>query len=196
MVSGSPEAPAGPAARVSGSPVAPSIRRAGPTDAEALARVAAATFALACPPHTTQEAIAQFIRDVLSAERFAAYLADASRDLFLAQTDGVVSGYAMLVTGEPSDEEVRAVLTLRPTSELSKIYVLPGSQGAGVAAALMSTSLDAARERGSQGAWLGVNQLNARAQRFYAKSGFHRVGTKRFLVGDRYEDDYVFERGL
>lgn len=178
------------------SPETPTILRAGPTDAEALAQVAAATFALACPPHTTPESIARFIRDVLSPERFAAYLADASRDLFLARADEGVSGYAMLVTGEPWDEDVRAALTLRPTSELSKIYVLAGHHGGGVAAALMSSCLDAARERGSRGAWLGVNQLNERAQRFYEKSGFHRVGTKRFLVGDRFEDDYVFERGL
>jgi len=44
--------------------------------------------------------------------------------------------------------------------------------------------------------WLGVNQLNARAQRFYAKHGFERVGVKRFLVGDRFEDDFVYERAL
>lgn len=179
------------------------IRRATAGDADRLAEVAAATFALACPPHTTQESIAAFIQDVLSPERFADYLADPARDLFLAEDgdgdgDGstVVVGYAMLVTTEPSDEDVRAALTLRPTSELSKIYVLPGSHGGGVARALMDTSLGAARERGSQGAWLGVNQLNERAQRFYGKSGFTRVGTKRFLVGDHYEDDYVFERAL
>ena len=35
---------------------------------------------------------------------------------------------------------------------------------------------------------------NERAQRFYAKSGFERVGTKRFLFGGVYEDDYVMER--
>ena len=46
------------------------------------------------------------------------------------------------------------------------------------------------------GVWLGVNQENERAQKFYAKSGFEKVGTKRFLVGDRYEDDYVFEQPL
>jgi ribosomal protein S18 acetylase RimI-like enzyme len=199
------------------------LRPAGPGDEARLAEVAAATFALACPPHTTRESIAMFIRDVLSTERFAAYLADPARDLFLAEDllagDGtrlgdeprledetgreggaaqrtVAVGYAMLVTGEPSDEDVRAALTLRPTSELSKIYVLPGRHGGGVAKALMDACLDAARARGSLGAWLGVNQLNERAQRFYGKSGFTRVGTKRFLVGDRYEDDFVFERAL
>lgn len=179
-------------------PISVGIRRAGAGDAEVLAEVAAATFALACPPHTTQESIATFVRDVLSPERFADYLADPTRDLFLAEDgdEAVVVGYAMVVTGEPSDGDVRAALTLRPTSELSKIYVLPGRHGGGVARALMDASLDAARERGSQGAWLGVNQLNERAQRFYGKSGFTRVGTKHFLVGDRYEDDYVFERAL
>jgi ribosomal protein S18 acetylase RimI-like enzyme len=49
---------------------------------------------------------------------------------------------------------------------------------------------------GAEGIWLGVNQENARAQRFYGKHGFDRVGAKRFLVGDRYEDDWVMERSL
>jgi RimJ/RimL family protein N-acetyltransferase len=42
--------------------------------------------------------------------------------------------------------------------------------------------------------WLGTNHGNRRAQRFYEKSGFERIGTKRFHVGERWEDDYVFER--
>ena len=172
------------------------VRRATAADAPALAAVASATFALACPPHTTQESIAAFIADVLSQERFQEYLADPARDLFLAEDGAVATGYAMLVTGEPGDPDVRTALTHRPSSELSKIYVLPDQHGAGTSRLLMAAALDAARARGSRGAWLGVNQLNERAQRFYAKSGFTRVGTKRFLVGDRYEDDYVFEQAL
>ncbi|GAA2730175.1 GNAT family N-acetyltransferase [Pedococcus aerophilus] len=172
------------------------VRRATAADAPALAAVASATFALACPPHTTQESIAAFIADVLSQERFQEYLADPERDLFLAEDGAVATGYAMLVTGEPGDPDVRGALAHRPSSELSKIYVLPDQHGAGTSRLLMTAALDAARARGSRGAWLGVNQLNERAQRFYAKSGFTRVGTKRFLVGDRYEDDYVFEQAL
>ncbi|GAB3081123.1 GNAT family N-acetyltransferase [Pedococcus soli] len=172
------------------------VRAASAADAQALAGVAAATFALACPPHVTPEAIATFIADVLSEERFVEYLADPARDLFLAEDGGTATGYAMLVTGEPSDPDVQAALSVRPTSELSKIYVLPDQHGGATSRLLMAAALDAARARGSRGAWLGVNQLNERAQRFYAKSGFTQVGTKRFLVGDRYEDDYVFEQPL
>jgi GNAT superfamily N-acetyltransferase len=170
------------------------VRPAAPGDAAVLAQVAAATFALACPPHVTQQSIDTFVADVLSQECFVRYLADPDRDLFVSVADDVVTGYAMVVHGEPADPEVWAALTLRPTAELSKIYVLPDHHGAGTIRLLMEASIDAARARGAAGVWLGVNQQNERAQRFYVKSGFTRVGTKRFLVGERYEDDYVFER--
>ena len=173
------------------------VRPATAEDAAALAAVAAVTFPLACPPHTSDEAKAQFIATVLSEERFVEYLADPDRDLLLAETaDGAVVGYAMLVHGEPSDADAASAVRIRPTIELSKCYVLPGHHGPGVAGSLMGASLGAAAARGARGIWLGVNEENARAQRFYGKHGFERVGSKRFLVGDRLERDWVMERVL
>ena len=174
------------------------IRQAGAADAGVLAELAAATFALACPPHTTAEAIAAFVRDVLAEVNFAAYLADPERMLFLAedQDTRLSLGYTMLIFGEPADSDVLAAIGIRPTVELSKCYLRAETHGRGVAGLLMTATLDAARERGARGAWLGVNEENARAIRFYGKHGFAAVGTKHFLVGDRYEDDYVLERAL
>jgi ribosomal protein S18 acetylase RimI-like enzyme len=123
-------------------------------------------------------------------------LADPARDIFLAEVDGVPTGYTMLIMGEPKDPDVVAAVTTRPTAELSKCYVMPGHHGAGVASALMTRTLDAARERGAAGVWLGVNEENERALGFYAKSGFVPVGRKRFLVGDRWEEDFVLEQVL
>ncbi len=175
------------------------VRPALPADAAALAHVAAVTFPLACPPDSTPQAQQDFIRTVLSVDRFTDYLADPARMLLVA-TDpaegGELLGYTMLVDGDPTDAEVRAVITLRPTIELSKCYVLPGHHGQGVASGLMTASLQAARERGALGIWLGVNQLNGRAQAFYQRHGFARVGTKHFQVGDRLEDDFVLAREL
>lgn len=172
------------------------VRPATRGDAAVLARVAAATFALACPPHVTPEAVDLFIARVLSESCFEDYLADPSRDLFLAEDDGAVTGYAMVVHGEPADPDVQSALTLHPTAELSKIYVLPEHHGSGTSRLLMTTAVEAAASAGAKGVWLGVNQLNERAQRFYGKSGFTKVGTKRFLVGDRFEDDFVYELAL
>ena len=175
---------------------ATSVRPATAGDVPTLAAVAAATFALACPPSMSPERVDAFVSEVLSAERFTAYLAAPDRHLLLAERDGSALGYAMLVVGEPADEDVRHAIRLRPTVELSKIYVLPEAHGTGAAALLMQRALEWARAAGAAGVWLGVNQQNERAQRFYAKSGFERVGTKRFLVGGIHEDDYVMERTL
>ncbi|MDQ1553855.1 MAG: diamine N-acetyltransferase, partial [Microbacteriaceae bacterium] len=89
--------------------------------------------------------------------------------------------------------DVVAVISAHPTAELSKVYVLEGHHGAGVAGALMTESLNVASGRKVAGVWLGVNQHNARANRFYDKSGFATVGTKKFLVGGHWEDDFVRE---
>ncbi|TFB56632.1 MULTISPECIES: GNAT family N-acetyltransferase [unclassified Cryobacterium] len=178
------------------------IRTATATDAAALAELAVATFALACPPHTSAEAIAAFLRDVLAEGNFDAYLADPDRLILVAEVAGeageagVMLGYTMLVFAEPADDDARAAATIRPTAELSKCYLRAETHGRGVAAALMNATLDAARARGAAGSWLGVNQENARAIRFYEKNGFVTVGEKRFLVGERYEDDFVLERAL
>lgn len=173
------------------------VRTARPHEAAALAELAAATFALACPPHTSDAAIAAFLRDVLAEAHFAAFLADPHTLLIVAEdSSGTLTGYTMLVFGEPHDADAAGAIRIRPTVELSKCYVRAEAHGTGTAAALLTATLDAARARGAAGSWLGVNQENERALRFYGTHGFERVGVKRFLVGERYEDDYVLERAL
>ncbi|TQL48860.1 acetyltransferase (GNAT) family protein [Homoserinimonas aerilata] len=175
------------------------IRQATAADAAALHEVAAATFALACPPGTSEADVAEFITLHLSEQRFADYLADPARQLFVwdagERLEGAVliNGYTMLVHGEPHDPDVAGAVSLRPTAELSKIYVRPDAHGSGIATQLMQATVGAARDAGAASVWLGVNQQNARANRFYEKSGFALVGTKRFLVGAEWHDDFVRE---
>jgi diamine N-acetyltransferase len=169
------------------------IRPATETDAAQLARLAAATFPLACPPGSPAADIDAFIAQHLSAERFGDYVRDPHRAVLVADDAGAFTGYAMLVFGEPHDPEVAAQLTAHPTAELSKLYVAPEHHGAGTARSLMGAALRVAVDRGAAGVWLGTNQENTRAQRFYAKCAFARVGTKRFALGARVEDDYIFE---
>lgn len=172
------------------------ISPAAATDAAELAAVAAVTFPLACPPSVTAEDVADFLATVLSEERFTEYLAVDDRTVLKAVTGGVIVGYAMLVDGLPEDPDVRAAVTTVPTMEISKLYVLPDHHGEGVSHRLMDASLEHARRTGVAGVWLGVNQENLRAQRFYAKQGFTKAGTKRFKVGDQLHHDFVMQRVL
>lgn len=172
---------------------------AAPSDAAELASVAARTFPLACPAHMSSADVEAFVATNLSAERFTAFLADPQRQVLCA-VEGTparrITGYALLVAAEPTDPDVARVVDTRPVVELSKFYLLPESHGSGTARALMATTIGAAAACGARALWLGVNQQNLRAQRFYGKHGFEVVGTKTFQVGTRVENDFVMRRPL
>ncbi|SIR86945.1 GNAT family N-acetyltransferase [Williamsia sterculiae] len=168
-----------------------------PADAEELASVAAATFPLACPPSTTAEAAAAFTALHLTAEKFRDHLTADDRDVFAARDDtGAVIGYCLLIHADPTADDVRTAIPERPVCELSKMYVLPGHHGARVSHALMAAAVAAARDAGAVTLWLGVNQENVRAQKFYRKTGFEVAGEKTFDVGGRIEHDFVMRLPL
>ncbi|MFW0797405.1 GNAT family N-acetyltransferase [Gordonia sp. CPCC 205515] len=175
-----------------------------PAEAGAIAEVAAATFPLACPPDSPPEAIAAFIRNSLSPNEFARHIADPQSDVLIARDGlgGPIVGYALLHHTAPTNPDVAAVVTARPVTEVSKMYVLADlhahrrADGRSPSRALMSAALARAAALGSVQAWLGVNQENVRAQRFYTKMGFTRAGVKTFDLGGRIEHDYVLTAEL
>ncbi|MCH9730335.1 MAG: GNAT family N-acetyltransferase [Actinomycetia bacterium] len=180
------------------------IDAATPARLTELADVAARTFPLACPPSVAPQDVAAFIEENLSPGRFGDYLDDPDRAVLTATEGERIIGYAMVVRGLPGDDAVGdgddddgdgalAVMT-RPAVQLSKLYVLPEAHGAGVSAALISAALQQAGNLGGACVWLGVNQHNQRAQRFYTKHGFTVTGTRTLRLGCHREHDYVMVR--
>jgi len=159
------------------------VSAAAAADAADLAAVAAATFPLACPPTADRAHVAAHIADSLSRERFEGHLRDPDSVVLAARHNGEIIGYAMAIRGAD-------------TVELSKIYVALAHHGTGAAAALMRACLDWAAETGAATVWLGVNQGNERAQRFYRKHGFVVTGTRAFRLGPGIENDFVMTRRL
>jgi diamine N-acetyltransferase len=166
------------------------IRSATTADAAGLAELAADTFPLACPASAAPADIQSFIAANLAEPNFMAYVQDPARAILVA---GEYAGYVLLNFTDPTDMDVVVAIKNRPTAELSKCYVRAEAHGRGLATELMQASLELARSRGAVSVWLGVNEENAKANRFYEKHGFEKVGTKRFKLGDRWEHDYVRE---
>jgi len=164
-------------------------------DADRLAVLAQATFPLACPPGTLKADIEAHVARHLTAETFQAAAASAQARIFVAEnTEGDLVGYTLIYLDEPTDPAVIEAITARPTSELSKCYVLPSCHGTPVARLLVQASIEEAARCGAAGMWLGVNGRNTRAQAFYRKMGFEPVGTRRFVVGGEVHADLVLER--
>ncbi|SOJ54594.1 putative N-acetyltransferase [Mycobacterium simulans] len=154
-------------------------------DIDELAAVAACTFPLACPPGIAEEHVSSFIDAHLSPTRFVAYLSDPRHAVIIARHDRRIIGYAMLIRDDSGH-----------SAELSKLYVVPDFHGTKTATKLMDAALAVGADWDLDYVWLGVNQKNQRAQRFYTKSGFTINGTRTFQLGTHLEDDYVMRRAL
>ena len=168
------------------------LRLATADDAQALATLAALTFPLACPSYHTPENIARHLERVLSPERFAEYATSDDYHLTVADMAGSIIGYGMVDYQEATDPIVREHLGAHArAAELSKLYVHPEFHGVGISHGLLEQALGDMSARGKDTAWLTVNQLNARANAFYEKSGFAIVADKIYRVGDVIDDDYL-----
>lgn len=172
------------------------IRRCATADARLLSELATEAFPLACPPETTTENIRAFCEHNLSPGAFEKYLASAEIAIWIAEDSDTPVGYVMSVAGEPGDPDIAGSVTHRPTVEISKLYALSSHHGSGLAGKLLALALEHARNDGAASVWLGVNQENRRANRFYEKSGFALVGERFFPVGESLECDVVREKVL
>lgn len=174
-----------------------SVRRAEPSDAEALAALAAVTFPLACPPSMPAEDHRAFIAAHLTAAHFDTHLRAPGHLVDVLDDSGALVGYSLTVCGEPLDAGLAAALAdPAHTGYLSKFYLHPDAQGGGLAPRLMDAVVEGARESGAAGVVLGVNGENTRAQSFYRRMSFEVIGERTFTVGQRVENDLVMYRKL
>lgn len=80
---------------------------------------------------------------------------------------------------------------------LSKCYTASRFQGSGISGTLIEFAVEDARQAyGCAAIALGTNINNSRAQKFYKRHGFKRVGRRKFLVGETENLDDVFVREL
>ncbi|WP_165217994.1 tRNA (guanosine(37)-N1)-methyltransferase TrmD [Schaalia sp. ZJ1691] len=176
------------------------LREAHIDEGDALADLAARTFPLACPESLPREAIDAFIAEELSPQAFASMLASPhSHRILVAQIDGQLVGYTLALLGEPESvpagiAKMRGVGT--GGAYLSKCYVDAQWQGSGIAGALIERAAEDAASLGARFLVLGTNEANARAQKFYKRHGFRKVGRRTFDVGGVVNRDVVLVRNL
>lgn len=166
------------------------IRDAAPTDADALALVASASFLEAFAGLIAGEDILLHCRNQHSVAKYTGWLARSGAHFALAEVEDAPVGYAML--SEPD-----LPMELRPDDmELKRIYALHRFQGTGAGRALLEWAIKRAGVLGSHRLLLGVNTGNDRALGFYRRNGFVECGTRKFQVGTATHDDLLLCREI
>lgn len=172
------------------------VREARSGEERAVAALAAELFPLACPAGMAQEDVRAYIEGNLTPAHFAEYLTDKDACVLVAEGEDWLVGYALAFFGGLGAPRPDFGVTLDPVAMLSKCYVSEALHGRGISQALVERVKDVARARGCAGLWLNVNYENFRAQRFYEKAGWVRVGYVDFVVGRRVFRDPVYQLSL
>jgi ribosomal protein S18 acetylase RimI-like enzyme len=168
------------------------IRRATEADIAALSEFGARTFKESFGKDNTPEDMEKHLTSAWRPDLQRAEVLNPALDTLLARDPaGVLAGFAQL----RDQHAPQGVPTSRPV-ELWRFYVDQPWQGRGLARALMTAVEDSARARGGRELWLGVWERNERAQAFYRKCGFEKVGTQIFVVGSDPQTDHVMLRKL
>ena len=156
-----------------------------------LAEFGARTFYETFAADNTAEDMRLHLASAWSPDLQRAELMNPRIDTLLARVAGALAGFAQLRAGHAPP----SVATVAPV-ELLRFYIDKPWQGRGLARELMQAVERQARARGARALWLGVWERNQRAQAFYRKHGFRKVGTQVFVVGTDPQTDHVMLREL
>lgn len=170
------------------------LRPATTQDADELARFSRHAFEAAFGAFTSTENMNVFFGQSRTESTFHAAIRDPAQRVQIAEVDGVIAGYCLLVLGRGFDERPPP-RPARPVY-LSQLYCGPQLTGRGVGGALMDWALGEARDWQADALQLSVWSENYGAQRFYQRYGFKHVADIHFWVGDQCDDEFLYELTL
>jgi ribosomal protein S18 acetylase RimI-like enzyme len=169
------------------------IRRAVMADAVALAALANRTFIetfvedLEIP--YPEADLGGFLAHANSLEAMERRITDPGIGVWLMEQSGKAVGYAI---AGPADLDFDGVQLI--DGMLYRLYIQRGLHGQGLAQSLMDAVLAWLVETYSARPWLVVFSENHRAQRFYARYGFEKVGEYDYPVGEWTDREFVMRK--
>ncbi len=169
------------------------IRRATYEDCDTLAvlgeRTFKETFVEGFAIAYSADDLAQFVAQSYAPEVFAAKLADPAQALWLAFAGDEPVGYANAGPCRLPHPEVH-----QRHGELYRLYLSQAQQGLGLGHRLMEAALAWLEYDYPGPLWLGVWSGNLKAQAFYARYDFEKVGDYEFPVGATRDHEFILRR--
>ena len=170
------------------------LRPATPADAPELAELARTSFVAAFGDLYHDEDLTAFLADYRTPEKYLEHLADPPTLIQVAEADGKLAAYCLIVRGHKFDEQTEP----RPERPvfISQLYCAPGMTGHGLGAALIEWAIAQGRAWGGDAMQLSVFSDNLGAQRFYHRYGFGKVADIDFWVGNQRDHEFLYELKL
>lgn len=167
------------------------VRRCTVEDLDTLRNLSIDTYVETFEAYNTPENMAEYLGRAYDAKKLKRELEDGNVTFMFAYYEGALAGYLKL-NERPSQTEFNDVKSL----EVERLYVLKAYQDKGIGRYLMELAIATAKERNKEYIWLGVWERNFKAQRFYGRYNFYRIGEHVFRMGDDPQIDYILRKDL
>jgi diamine N-acetyltransferase len=175
--------------------IPPKIRKAVRADEIKLAALSehafVSTFVDELGASYAPEDLEAFIEQAHSRAAFLKMFADPTLKVWVAESSTLqLLGYAVAGPCRLPHPEVAV-----GDAEIKRLYVRREAFGTGLGARLLETAIKGVDPSGARRLWLGVWSGNERAQRFYARYGFEKVGEYDYRVGATVDREFILRRG-
>lgn len=108
--------------------------------------------------------------------------------ILIAEEQGQIAGYAKFGdVGLPIDHDPQA------DQELHRLYIDKPYLGKGIAPLLMTEMMKIPSMQQAKTIYLGVWENNSRAQKFYQKYGFEKIGEYDYPVGNHIDREWIMK---
>ena len=155
-------------------------------DIKTLQAIAKQTFTETFGSQNTAEDLAKVLNEEYDFDKLKAEVENPESFYYFYYFEDELAGYLKLNVGAAQIES-----DYPEALEIQRIYVLQKYQGKRIGLAMMQQALVIAEELKKPQVWLGVWENNFKAQAFYQKSGFKKVGSHDFILGDDRQTDHI-----
>ncbi|MDM8273582.1 GNAT family N-acetyltransferase [Ligilactobacillus salivarius] len=160
-------------------------------DIEALQAISKQTFTETFGSQNTAEDLAKFLSEEYAFDKLKAEVENPESFYYFCYFNDELAGYLKLNIGSAQTES-----DYPEALEIQRIYVLQKYQGQKIGLSMMQHAIAVAKKIKKSQVWLGVWEKNLKAQAFYRKSGFKKVGSHDFVLGDDIQTDYILVKEL
>ena len=160
-------------------------------DIKKLQTIAKQTFTETFGSQNTAEDLAKFLNEEYDFNKLKSEVADPESFYYFCYFNDELAGYLKLNIGSAQTES-----DYPEALEIQRIYVLQKYQGQKIGLSMMQHTIAVAKKIKKSQVWLGVWEKNLKAQAFYRKSGFEKVGSHDFVLGDDIQTDYILVKEL
>lgn len=170
------------------------LRPATEADIPALARLGTDAFVEKFGHLYKPEDLAAFLAEYRTEEAYRRQLADPGVLLQIAEEDGEMLGYCLIIRDDHFDE--RPLPHPERSVILSQLYCAPNATGRGIGSQLTEWAIAEAKDWGADAVQLSVYAENFGAHKFYHRHGFEKVADMGFWVGNHCDPEFLFELKL